>query len=70
MLYSALWRAPARTRLRRRLLQALVLLAAVVAFCSSGSSRAVAPLMPFNDNTVGAAPTGGGARAARPGDRA
>ena len=58
MLYSALWRAlpgPAPVKL----LQALVLLAAVVAFLFLWLFPRMAPLMPFNDNTVGAAPADG-----------
>ena len=69
MLYSALWRAlpgPAPAKL----LQALVLLAAVVAFLFLWLFPRVAPLMPFNDNTVGAAPTGGVHTPLVPGDRA
>lgn len=69
MLYSALWRAlpgPAPAKL----LQALVLLAAVVAFLFLWVFPRVAPLMPFNDNTVGAAPTGGVHAPLLRGDRA
>ena len=57
MLYAALWRAlpgPAPAKL----LQALVLLAAVVAFLFLWLFPRIAPLMPFNDNTVGATPMG------------
>lgn len=69
MLYSALWRAlpgPAPAKL----LQALVLLAAVVAFLFLWVFPRVAPLMPFNDNTVGAAPPSGVHAPLVPGDRA
>ena len=69
MLYSALWRAlpgPAPAKL----LQALVLLAAVVAFLFLWLFPRVAPLMPFNDNTVGASPTGGVHAPLVPGDPA
>lgn len=67
MLYAALWRAlpgPAPAKL----LQALVLLAAVIAFLFLWLFPRVAPLMPFNDNTVGAS-TGGVHGPLVPGDR-
>ena len=69
MLYAALWRAlpgPAPAKL----LQAVVLLAAVIAFLFLWLFPRVAPLMPFNDNTVGAAPTAGVHGPLVPGDRA
>ena len=54
MLYGALWRAlPGPTPAKA--LQVLVLLAAVVAFLFLWLFPRIAPSMPFNDNTVGAA---------------
>ena len=54
MLYSALWRAlPGPTPAKA--LQVLVLLAAVVAFLFLWLFPRIAPSMPFNENTVGAA---------------
>lgn len=55
MLYSALWRAlPGPTALKA--LQALVLVALVVAVLFLWVFPRIAPLMPFNDNTVDASP--------------
>lgn len=51
MLYAALWRALPGPRLVR-VLVCLLLLAAVVAFCFLWLFPRVAPLLPFNDNTV------------------
>ena len=51
MLYAALWRALPGPPLVRALL-CLVLLVAVVAVCFLWLFPRVAPLMPFNDNTV------------------
>jgi len=54
MLYGALWRAlPGPTAAKA--LQVLVLLAAVVAFLFLWLFPRIAPSMPFNENTVGAA---------------
>lgn len=51
-MYGRLWRLlPGGTAWK--LLQCLVLLSAVVAVCFLWVFPAVAPLMPFNDNTVG-----------------
>ena len=51
MLYAALWRAlPGPTVVRVFL--ALVLVVAVVAFCFLWLFPRIAPMMPFNDNTV------------------
>ena len=60
MLYSALWRALPGPRVAVKVLLALVLVLAVVAFCFLWLFPRIAPLMPFNDNTVDA-----GARAHR-----
>lgn len=51
MLYAALWRALPGPFVVKALL-ALVLLAAVVAFCFLWLFPRIAPSMPFNDNTV------------------
>jgi hypothetical protein len=51
MLYAALWRALPGPTVVRALL-ALVLLAGVVAICFLWLFPRIAPLMPFNDNTV------------------
>ncbi|MFC8502125.1 hypothetical protein ACFUC1_07185 [Pedococcus sp. NPDC057267] len=51
MLYAAIWRALPGPLVVRVLL-ALVLLAAVVAFCFLWLFPRIAPFMPFNDNTV------------------
>jgi hypothetical protein len=51
VLYAALWRALPGPLVVRVLL-ALVLLAAVVAFCFLWLFPRIAPSMPFNDNTV------------------
>ena len=51
MLYAAIWRALPGPLVVRVLL-ALVLLAAVVAFCFLWLFPRIAPSMPFNDNTV------------------
>ena len=57
MLYAALWRAlPGPTVVRA--LISLVLLLAVVAFCFLWLFPRIAPLMPFNDNTVDPQPSG------------
>ncbi|MEO5980976.1 MAG: hypothetical protein ABIQ13_01530 [Pedococcus sp.] len=51
MVYSAIWRAlPGPIAVR--VLSALVLLLAVVAFCFLWLFPLIAPLLPFNDNTV------------------
>ena len=58
MIYAAIWRAlPGPLPLR--ILLVLVLLVAVVAFCFLWLFPRIAPIMPFNDNTVN--PSGGGA---------
>ena len=69
MLYGAIWRALPGP-LAVKLLLSLVLVLAVVAFCFLWLFPRVAPLMPFNDNTVGAAPTGGVHAPLAPGDHA
>ena len=51
MLYAAIWRALPGPLVVRVLL-ALVLLGAVVAFCFLWLFPRIAPSMPFNDNTV------------------
>ena len=51
MLYAAIWRALPGPLVVRVLL-ALALLAAVVAFCFLWLFPRIAPSMPFNDNTV------------------
>jgi hypothetical protein len=51
MLYAAVWRALPGPLLVRLLLAAALLLA-VVAFCFLWLFPRIAPLMPFNDNTV------------------
>ena len=51
MLYAAIWRALPGPLVVRVLL-ALVLLAAVVAFCFLWVFPRIAPSMPFNDNPV------------------
>ena len=57
MLYSALWRAlPGRPAVKA--LQALVLVVLVVAVLFLWVFPRIAPLMPFNDNTVDAGPAG------------
>ncbi|GAB3441562.1 hypothetical protein GCM10027517_17790 [Phycicoccus ginsengisoli] len=55
MLYAAIWRALPGPLVVRVLL-ALVLLAAVVAFCFLWLFPRIAPSMPFNDNTVDRGP--------------
>jgi hypothetical protein len=55
MLYSALWRALPGPRVAK-VLQAMVLIVAVVAFLFLWLFPRIAPLMPFNDNTVESAP--------------
>jgi hypothetical protein len=51
MLYAALWRAlPGPTPLRA--LTALALTVAAIAFCFLWLFPRIAPLMPFNDNTI------------------
>jgi len=58
MLYSALWRAlPGRPAVKA--LQALVLVVLVVGVLFLWVFPRIAPLMPFNDNTVDAGPAGG-----------
>jgi hypothetical protein len=58
MLYSALWRAlPGPTP--AKIVQALLLAAVVVAFLFLWLFPRIAPMMPFNDNTVGASSTTG-----------
>jgi hypothetical protein len=57
MLYAAIWRSlPGPTVVR--LMLALLLLLAVVAFCFLWLFPRIAPLMPFNDNTVDHGPSG------------
>jgi hypothetical protein len=51
MIYAAIWRALPGP-LAVRVLLAIVLVLAVVAFCFLWLFPRVAPLMPFNDNTV------------------
>ena len=51
MIYGAIWRALPGPLVVRALL-ALVLALAVVAFCFLWLFPRIAPLMPFNDNTV------------------
>jgi hypothetical protein len=51
MLYGAIWRALPGP-LPVRILLAAVLVLAVVAFCFLWLFPRIAPLMPFNDNTV------------------
>jgi hypothetical protein len=58
MIYGALWRVLAGPPVLKAL-QALVLLAAVVAVLFLWVFPRIAPAMPFNDNTVGAASTVG-----------
>jgi hypothetical protein len=51
MLYPALWRAlPGPLAVRAAL--AVLILGAVVAFCFLWLFPRIAPMMPFNDNTV------------------
>jgi hypothetical protein len=58
MIYGALWRAlPGPAVLKA--LQVLALLAAVVAVLFLWVFPRIAPVMPFNENTVGAASTVG-----------
>ena len=51
MIYAAIWRALPGPLVVRVLL-AVVLVVAVVAFCFLWLFPRIAPLMPFNDNTV------------------
>ena len=51
MLYGAIWRALPGP-LAVKLLLSLVLVLAVVAFCFLWLFPRIAPVMPFNDNTV------------------
>lgn len=51
MIYAAIWRALPGPLVVRVLL-ALLLVLAVVAFCFLWLFPLIAPLMPFNDNTV------------------
>lgn len=60
MIYGAIWRALPGPRPVKVLL-ALALVAAVVAFCFLWLFPRIAPLMPFNENTVAS-----GAPAAHP----
>ena len=65
MLYAAVWRALPGP-LWARLVLAVALLVAVVAFCFVWLFPRIAPIMPFNDNTVdpaGAAGTAAHAKA-------
>jgi hypothetical protein len=55
MIYGALWRALPGPRVLKAL-QVLVLLAGVVAVLFLWVFPRIAPVMPFNENTVGAAP--------------
>lgn len=58
MLYSALWRAlPGRPAVKA--LQALVLVVLAVAVLFVWVFPRIAPLMPFNDNTVETGPASG-----------
>ena len=57
MLYAALWRALPGPTLIKALL-ALVMLVAVVAYCFLWLFPRIAPLAPFNGNTVDQQPTG------------
>ncbi|WP_270888688.1 hypothetical protein [Pedococcus sp. 5OH_020] len=57
MLYAAIWRALPGP-LVVRLLLAVALAFAVVAFCFLWLFPRIAPLMPFNDNTVDPSATG------------
>ena len=58
MIYAALWRALPGPRLAKAV-QALVLVAVAVAVLFLWVFPRIAPLMPFNDNTVGSAPAVG-----------
>lgn len=60
MIYAAIWRALPGP-LPVRILLAVVLVVVVVAFCFLWLFPRIAPLMPFNDNTVN--PSGGGSAA-------
>jgi hypothetical protein len=60
VLYAALWRALPGPVLVRVLL-VVVLFLAVVAFCFLWLFPRVAPLLPFNDNTVDPHPPGAAA---------
>lgn len=51
-MYAALWRVLPGNRLAK-VIQVLVLLALVVAVCFAWVFPAIAPHLPFNDNTVG-----------------
>lgn len=51
-MYAALWRLLPGPRFAK-VLQCLVLLGAVVAFCFLWLFPRIAPYMPFNDNTIG-----------------
>lgn len=51
MIYAAIWRALPGP-LAVRVVLALLLVLAVVAFCFLWLFPRIAPLMPFNDNTV------------------
>ncbi len=55
MIYGPLWRAlPGRTPVK--VLEAAVLVLVVIAVCFLWLFPRVAPVMPFNDNTVGPSP--------------
>jgi hypothetical protein len=65
MLFSALWRAlPGPTPAKA--VQALLLVAVVVAFLFLWLFPRIAPMMPFNENTVGASSSTGTATPAPP----
>lgn len=64
MIYAALWRVLPGP-LPVKILLSLVLMLAIVAFCFMWLFPRIAPLMPFNDNTV--TPSGAAAHAAYPG---
>ena len=61
MIYAALWRVLPGP-LPVKILLSLVLMLAIVAFCFMWLFPRIAPLMPFNDNTV--TPSGAAAHAA------
>jgi hypothetical protein len=63
MIYAAIWRALPGA-LPVRILLALVLLVVVVAFCFLWLFPRIAPVMPFNDNTVNPSGAGSAAHAA------
>ena len=63
MIYAAIWRALPGP-LPVRILLAVVLLVVVVAFCFLWLFPRIAPVMPFNDNTVNPSSDGAAAHAA------